>query len=223
MAIQDQFLAQLDEVLAEFTELRCRSDYDGMSDLPEAEVMCFASRAEAAIVRIGGRPSAYADQADRVVKANDYIGFKARALAGILKSLRSDVAAGYVRSQRELLHAEVFADFLEMAQHLASEGYKDPAAVVAGSSLEAHLRQLCIKVSIPSDTTNGSSTVPKKADRINTELAAADVYSKLDQKSVTAWLDLRNKAAHGRYAEYELAQVNLQIAGIRDFIARNPA
>ena len=29
--------------------------------------------------------------------------------------------------------------------------------------------------------------------------AAGAVYSTLDQKSVTAWLDLRNKAAHGKF------------------------
>jgi hypothetical protein len=49
-------------------------------------------------------------------------------------------------------------------------------------------------------------------------LAAASTFSKLDQKNVTAWLDLRNKAAHGKYAEYETPQVNLLIGGIRDFI-----
>jgi len=147
----------------------------------------------------------------------------ARSLAGILESLRADVAAGYVRSQRELLHAELFADFLEMAQHLLNEGYKDAAAVIAGSSLEAHLRQLCHKSGISPDVSAGGSTLPKKADRLNADLAAASVYSKLDQKNVTAWLDLRNKAAHGRYDDYESAQVNLLIASIRDFITRNPA
>jgi hypothetical protein len=133
------------------------------------------------------------------------------------------LAAGYVRSQRELLHAELFADFLEMAQHLLNEGYKDAAAVIAGSSLEVHLRQLCQKSGITCEATSGGSTTPKKADRLNSDLAAASTFSKLDQKNVTAWLDLRNKAAHGKYAEYETPQVNLLIGGIRDFITRNPA
>ena len=110
-----------------------------------------------------------------------------------------------------------------MAQHLINEGYKDAAAVIAGSPLEAHLRRLCLKSGIPCDVTSGASTVPKKADRLNSELAQASSYSKLDQKNVTAWLDLRNKAAHGKYAEYELPQVNLLVAGVRDFITRNPA
>jgi hypothetical protein len=172
---------------------------------------------------VAGRPSPYADQSDRVFKAGGYTGYMARSLAGILQSLRSDVASGYIRSQRELLHAELFADFLEMAQHLANEGYKDAAAVIAGSSLEAHLRHLCQKNRIACEATSGASTVAKKADRLNSELTVVGAYSKLDQKNVTAWLDLRNKAAHGRYAEYELPQVNLLIAGIRDFMTRNPA
>jgi len=223
MGIQDALIAQLDAVLGEWASLVKRSKYDDASDLPEAEVRRVVSRAEAAIHRIAGGNSPYADQAARVLKEKAYTGHYGRALAGVLDALRADLAAGYVRSQRELVHAELFADFLEMAQHLVNEGYKDAAAVIAGSSLEAHLRQLCQKCGISCDVSSGPSTSPKKADRLNSDLAAANVYSKLDQKNVTAWLDLRNKAAHGKYDEYETAQVNLTIAAIRDFITRNPA
>ena len=122
MGIQEELVAQLDDLLGEFGALLKRSKYDDASDLPEAEVGRFVSRAEAAIHRVAGRPSPYADQSDRVFKAGGYTGFLARSLAGILQSLRTDLAAGYVRSQRELLHAELFADFLEMAQHLPKRG-----------------------------------------------------------------------------------------------------
>jgi hypothetical protein len=40
---------------------------------------------------------------------------------------------------------------------------------------------------------------------------------------VTAWLDLRNKAAHGQYADYTKEQVALTLQGVRDFISRHPA
>ena len=36
---------------------------------------------------------------------------------------------------------------------------------------------------------------------MNNDLACGNSYTKLDQKSVTAWLDLRNRAAHGRYGD----------------------
>jgi hypothetical protein len=118
------------------------------------------------------------------------------------------------------IHADIFADFLEMADYLLQQGYKDPAAVVIGSVLEAHLRKLCGKHGIPVSKPDGS---PKKADTLNSELAAGAVYSKLDQKSVTAWLDLRNQAAHGNYKDYTKEQVVLMLQGVRDFSARHPA
>ena len=58
---------------------------------------------------------------------------------------------------------------------------------------------------------------------MNAELAKASAYSALDQKSVTAWLDLRNKAAHGKYSLYDRNQVDLLISGVSQFLARTPA
>jgi hypothetical protein len=56
--------------------------------------------------------------------------------------------------------------------------------------------------------------------RLNAELSAA-VYSKLDQKSVAAWLDLRNKVAHGNDTEYTGEQVRVLLQGVRDYSARH--
>jgi hypothetical protein len=58
---------------------------------------------------------------------------------------------------------------------------------------------------------------------LNVDLTKANVYNKLDEKNVTAWLDLRNKAAHGSYTEYNLDQVKLLVSSIQDFISRIPA
>lgn len=111
-----------------------------------------------------------------------------------------------------------------MAKYLFNEGYKDPAAVIAGSSLEAHLRQLCKKNNIDLTFTDSKGEVRNKnAGRMNDDLASDSVYNKLDQKSVTAWLDFRNKAAQGKYKEYTNDQVALMIDGIHDFISRNSA
>ena len=117
-----------------------------------------------------------------------------------------------------------FVDFSEM-DFLLEQGHKDAAAVMCGSELEKHLRKLCISHGIdvfqpPSST---EEPQPKKAERLNAELASINVYGKLDQKHVTSWLDLRNKAAHGEYHEYNAEQVSLMIQGVREFISRYPA
>ena len=145
-------------------------------------------------------------------------------IVGVVTALQADLKAGYLKTVPELIHGEIFGDFLGMAEHLLESGYKDAAAVMAGSTLEAHLRQLCQKFRVETEVIDGKGNLRlKKADRMNSELTKAEAYSKLDQKSVTAWLDLRNKAAHGKYDEYNSEQVTSLNQSVRGFISRNPA
>ncbi len=174
--------------------------------------------------RIAGRSSAYWQDAEKFRTSSWHESAKVRLFLGLLKSLNEDLKAGYLRTLEELVHGELFGDLIDMAKHLLDSGYKDAAAVITGSSLEAHLRQLAKRWNVPIDRPTSSGGVePKKADTINADLVKAGAYAALDQKSVTAWLDLRNKAAHGRYSEYEKAQVGLMIDSVRDFMIRCPA
>ncbi|NUN59645.1 MAG: hypothetical protein HUU13_00815 [Burkholderiaceae bacterium] len=152
---------------------------------------------------------------------NGYLYNAENGLA-IIHTIRDEIAGGWLFTVRSLVAAEVFADFLEMAEHLLESGYKDPAAVVGGSVLEEHIRQLCNKHSIAVDEQKNEKQVPKKADRLNAELAAANAYSKLDQKQITAWLDLRNNAAHGNYSAYAKEQVEQLLVGVTNFMVRVP-
>ncbi len=93
----------------------------------------------------------------------------------------------------------------------------------ADGVLEAHLRNLCVRNQVPTLVGTKQGDRPKKADQMNNDLASCDAYGKLDQKNVTAWLDLRNKAAHGEYDEYNKEQVQLMLMGARGFIGRYPA
>jgi len=142
-----------------------------------------------------------------------------RGLA-ILKVIRGEIAGGWLFTVKGLVTAEVFTDFIEMAEYLLDSGYKDPAAVIAGSTLEEHLRQLCMKTGISITRQKDGKDVALKADALNNELAKAGVYTALDQKNVTAWLGLRNNAAHGKYTEYNDQQVKTMMAGVIEFMAR---
>ena len=216
----DQILQQLDAVIASYDDVRSRSKYDDLSDLKGVVSSEANARMQATIKRLAPQGSPHLVAAEAIMKQYGVgNGYAIGLLLGILRAMRADYAAGYLSSIAELIHADLFADFLEMSDHLLSQGYKDPAAVVAGSVLEEHLRKLCGKAGIA--TVN--RTAPKKADLLDADLAGASVYSKLDQKSVTAWLDLRNKAAHGKYSEYTKEQVQALQEGVRHFMTRYPA
>lgn len=140
---------------------------------------------------------------------------------GVLASIKTEIEKGWLIKIKTLVSAEIFSDFLDMARYFLDENYKDPAAVMIGSVLEENLRQIANKNSVDIlFVNNKGDTKPKKADTINADLCKAGVYSLLDQKQITAWLDLRNKAAHGEYDKYTLAQVELMYQGVLNFITR---
>jgi hypothetical protein len=119
-----------------------------------------------------------------------------------------------------MVHADTHSDYLDMAETLLRSGYKDAAAVITGTSLEVHVRALCVKHGVDTELASGA---PKKADVMNADLKKADVYDGLRQKQITAWMDLRNKAAHGDYQSYDEHQVRMFIDGVRDFMLKHSA
>src|SRR6266849_5191275 len=212
---QKAIIGQIDAILDKCNGLRQRSRFSDFSELPREQVTEAIALLFAAIERLSPQGSSYVKNAKAYEKhLTGNVGLALPPLMGILGALRTDYEAGNLQSVIELVHADVFADFLDMADYLLQQGYKDAAGVIIGSVLEEQLRKLCQKVGIAVIQSGGA---PKKADALNSELAGASVYSKLDQKAVTAWLDLRNKAAHGKYQEYTKEQVALTLQGVRDF------
>jgi hypothetical protein len=213
---QNEILKQIDAVLQRYRQLASRSHYSDCSDQPEGEITTVITLMSDCIRRFAPLGGQHRDSLQAILKSYGVNNAcTVPHIAGVLDALRVSYENGYLATVSELIHAEMFSDFLEMAEYLLSEGYKDPAAVIAGSVLEEH-RRLALRSGI--DVNVGGK--PKKADQLNADLAGQAVYSKLDQKSVTSWLDLRNRAAHGKYSEYSRDQVALYMQGIRDFIAR---
>lgn len=212
---KEAVLRQLDALLGEYRGLRARSQYDDLSDLG-IDLDRIVARMRAAVDRLAPAGSNYRRQAEGHDKEPPHVGLD--PLVGILSALRDDVAADWLETVAELLHADTFDDFLAMADELLSTKYKDAAAVVAGAVLESHLRLLSAKY-----LGAGAGGPAKKADALNAELAGAGVYNKLQQKIVTGWLAIRNAAAHGQFGEYSAAQVENLIGGIREFVLRYSA
>ena len=208
------FEQQLADIVAEYDKR-----FDQGTTLDASNIAELRTRCIAAVGRSSGTTSPYYTNILEFGKSSNRDWLCLDREMGVAKALLSDIRNGYLQSVEELLHGNVFGDYLEMAMHLLDNEYKDAAAVLTGGTLEVHLKSMCSKHNI--NTERGGK--PKKADELNAELAKNKVYSKLDQKSVTAWLGLRNDAAHGNYSAYTKDQVSLLLQSVRDFITRHPA
>lgn len=225
MDSRQDIVAQIDRILNLWRSQKGQAKRSDNNNLDQAVKETIATRLAAAIERFAAPGSCYRRNMDIVYAAAEKqppdlaVEVRLEGLSGILDALRDDYADGYLGSVTELIHQDLFSDLLEMAQYFMDSGYKDAAAVMAGGVLETHIRKLCEKNEL--GTADERQAV--NTERLNIELARADVYSKLDQKNVTAWLGLRNEAAHAEYDKYSAEQVALMLQGVRDFLTRHPA
>ncbi|HEY0056900.1 MAG TPA: hypothetical protein VGB63_16235 [Pedobacter sp.] len=186
----------------------------------EAKFSAFRTATLSFINSILGSASLYYGRFDSGVKY--YTDYNLVLAVELLTRIKEDVKDGWLTDVKSLLSAELFNDFLEMAEHLISEDYKDASAVIIGSVLEENLRLLCVKNKIDIIIFDPKTSKPKykKAETLNVDLCKEGVYNILVQKNVTSWLALRNSAAHGKYQEYDLSQVNILLHSVRDFAAK---
>lgn len=201
------------------------SALDKGEQLSERDAIRIRTRTISVVKKIVGQDSPYLKE---ILWIEDNVGhevYKAERMTAVLQGLRDELNDGLLDTLPELIRGELFDDFLQMAEHLHNEGYKDAAAVIAGSSLEAHLKQLAAKNDIEVQISEeGKQPRPKRAEQINQDLyKVANAYSLLDSKQITAWLDLRNSSAHGNYMNYSENQVGQFIEWLKDFIAKNSA
>jgi hypothetical protein len=134
----DSMAAQLQAVIVEFKQ--------AANTTPQPPMQAIATRLSAAISRLSPPGSVYSTRAAAIAQSEKRPAWVAHELAGIAAGLRDDLKAGYLQGIAELIHAEVFSDFLDMAHELQTSR-KPPHVsrlhgVVAGEELEEQLAPL---------------------------------------------------------------------------------
>jgi hypothetical protein len=141
-----QFEDELAKIVADYRAAQAKSHQSDVSDvLKLTDVISLRTRCMAAVERATGPTSVYFQKVAAPQQKHSHEWHRLAAQVGVVESLLHDLRQGYIRSLQELVHGEVFADYLEMADYLLESHYKDAAAVIAGSTLEGHLRQLASK------------------------------------------------------------------------------
>lgn len=216
MKLDNLVRKRFDELKAKAESIYQQKEFDFQNEngkayftVPSAPVKGWGTSVLNLIQRAFGEDSAhYRNFMDHF---NNYDGWESslNTLVAIFDSAQEDYEGGYLFNVQSLVKAEVLDDALEQAKSLLSAGYKDPAAVLIGVSLETALKDLCQRESIQIG----------KLDKMNTELYKAGIYNMAKQKQITAWADIRNKAAHGEWSAYTNEDIKEYMDGVSRFIA----
>ena len=208
---------RFEQLIVEGRQIVAECGWDGNNyDHPPLEDVYFRFRTEAMnlIRRSCGEDSDHYRELKRLAESKDSANnsFYLIHALGVVEAAKRDFHGGLLFDIRALITAEVFADFIEQAEHLLEAGYYIPAASLTGAVLEDTMRKLCERnrITVPAST---------KIDRLNADLAGAGVYDKLVQKRITALADIRNNADHGHFDKFRREDVKDMVKWVRSFTA----
>lgn len=214
MSGDDRLIARLDDLVVKADEVLAThranpANVIGFSTLDSGAFAEWQAQSLSFLINLLGADHVYVERF-RVEVDGGFQG-SVRSGQGLLRAVREDVALGYLTDVRTLVAAAVFSDFLEMADHLLEAGYHHPAASLTGAVLEDGLRQISAKHGI-------KLKASEDLQSLNTKCANASVYSRLVQKKVALWTNVRNHADHGEFGAYSEGDVKEMLTGVTDFL-----
>lgn len=215
MTALDRIVQQLSEIVGDLND-----STNARGFIEPYDTRRISTRARAAIRRFGPPMSAYEEDAKEVVDESASPQWKAEQLVAIVQALRDDYAVGGLIGVEEVVHADLFDDFLSMALELLEKGFVAPASVMAGSVLEEHLKKLALRHQVELSMDNGR---PKPVEVLSIDLRKIEAVTEVQRKSIVAWYAQRNEAAHGRTDDLSAEDIKRSISGVRDFVANHPA
>lgn len=209
--IVDKFKALINE--GHQTNQKCGWDgRDYHSHPSDIDYRRFRTEAMNLVRRVCGENSDHYLELKRIAESTQMAAnsYYYKDCLGVVEAARNDYEGGYLLDLKSIVAAELLGDFLEQAEYLLAHGYYVPSASLAGAILEDTLRKLCEKnnIVIPEKT---------KIDRLNADLAKAQVYTVLVQKRITALADIRNNADHGHTDKFKKEDVEDMVTYVRRF------
>lgn len=207
MAVEEFVIQRVEELLGEAERLRQGNEYgQAHSEKHSEECQGWIAAASNIIEMIVVDTNAsYRKVADRILNHNYGFGIPQGVgeMAEVLTNLLKDAKAGLIVSVTDRARAEVFDDFLDHAKAYLGEGRKNEAGVISGVVFEDTLRQICRKVHVDEKG--------RKLDELITELAKKGVLTATKAKRARAAADVRTKATHAQWDEYDDADVKTAI------------
>ena len=214
MVIEESVRARITALLHEGNGLAQGNQHDQCVD-PHQLASCsgWLTAAQNAVHVVVSSPDApYRKKVDRIAEANHGYGVHraVREASLVLINLLRDADAGMLATLADQARAETFDDFLDHASYYLKNSRKHEAGVIAGVVFEDATRKVCRKLGI---TEKG-----EKLDALISALASRGEFTGVKAKRARAAADVRTKATHAQWDEFELEDVRATIEFARELI-----
>ncbi|MDZ7770193.1 MAG: hypothetical protein U5K38_14490 [Woeseiaceae bacterium] len=134
-------------------------------------------------------------------------------MAAVLDNILRDAQSGPVSSVADHARAEVFDDFLDHAKSYRRAKRKNEGAVIAGVVFEDSIRRCCRKYEIEERGV--------KLDSLITALNKSGTISDTKAKRARVAADLRTKATHAQWDEFDDDDLRTTIEFTESFIGKH--
>ncbi|MEW5980809.1 MAG: hypothetical protein AB1806_00395 [Acidobacteriota bacterium] len=214
MAIEEVVRQRIAQLLAESGRLAVGDQYGQCTDQhQQAACSAWLTAAQNTVHFVCPSPEApYRQKADRIATADHAfeVNHAVGELAAVLQALAADADAGLLASVADRARAETLDDFLDHADAYLEASRKNEAGVIAGVVFEDVLRRACRKA--------GLIEKDRKLDGLISELASRGDLSAVKAKRARAAADVRTKATHAQWDEFEVEDVRAAIDLTRELI-----
>jgi hypothetical protein len=139
--------------------------------------------------------------------ANRHVGEVGAVLGRPLK----DLDDGFLTSIADRARGEVLDDLLDQGELYLKKERKDGSGIIVGVVFEDSIRRVCRK--------RGIVERDKNLDQLISALSSAGVLTPTKAKRARAAGDVRTKATHAQWGEFDLKDVKASIDFTREFIA----
>jgi len=132
-------------------------------------------------------------------------------LSEYLSVMMEDIDNGILASIIYRAKGETYDDFLEHAKAYMNDGKARESGVIAGVVFEDTIRQICSK--------NGIDEKGQKLDALITQLQQRTILTIVKAKRARASADVRTKATHAQWDQFDLGDVKSTIDFTENLIA----
>jgi hypothetical protein len=195
-------------LIAQAAELR------GGSDVPGQRAWLIAAQNAAQIACPLANP--YRASAEHLVeKARQFtlVSSSVSEMAAMLRRLLEEIEGGLLTTIENHAIAVTFDDFLDHGAEYLKHGRKDEAAVISGIVFEDTIRRICRVLAVPENGVALETVISELAKR------NPPVLTSLQAKRARAASGLRTAAAHARWEEIKIGDVDPVIQFTRELMS----